>query len=140
MKVYFSASLSKTQNLMPIKQDLGRIITELGHTIISKHVLDPETTAKPGWESDYEPSKLYQREVGRLGEAEVLVTEVTVPSFGAAFLIDKALELKKPVLSLHYGDLHVPLMLRGRTEEINLHSYTEETVREIIANFFKTLV
>lgn len=125
---------------MPIKQDLGRMIAELGHEITSQHVLDPETTAKPGWENDYEPRQLYERELKRLEEADVLVTEVTIPSFGAAFLIDKALDLKKPVLSLHYGDVqHVPLMLKGREKELNLHVYTEETVREIIENFFGSL-
>src|SRR4030067_1050628 len=140
MKVYFSASLSKTQNLMPVKQDLAQIITDLSHVITSQHVLDPETTAKSDWEHDYEPAELYRREIERLEEAEVLVTEVTVPSFGAAFLIDKMLELKKPLLTLHFGDWqHGPLMLRGRAKEINLHIYTEDTAREIIKQFFKNL-
>ena len=120
---------------------MSKIWGEMGHEVTSKHVIDPETTAKRDWESDYEPKELYERERGRLRGADVLVTEATIPSFGAGFLIDMAVGMKKPLLTLHYGysEKKAPLMLRGRAEEINLRMYTEENVRVVMKKFFESV-
>ena len=137
----FSASISKNRNLLPVEQDLAKIIESIGHVVTSRHVIDPETTAYPNWEKDYNPKQLYEREKKRLSDSDVLITEATIPSFGAGFLIDQAITMKKPLLTMHYGlsEEKATLMLRGRAEEINLKMYTEDTARAVIDRFFKSL-
>jgi hypothetical protein len=44
MKIYFSASLSRYRGLLPLTKDIARIIEDLGHEVISKHVIKEETT------------------------------------------------------------------------------------------------
>jgi hypothetical protein len=137
MEVFFSASLSRTRKLLPLTQDLVKFIEDLGHTVITKHLVDPHYTEDPQWDKKLDPLKVYQQATNDLERADLLVTECTVPSFGAGFFIDKCLELKKPLLSLHYGEKldNAPLMLRGRPE-INLQMYTEENARFVLKTFF----
>lgn len=138
MQVYFSASLSKYRGLLPLTKDIAHIIQELGHEITSKHVIK-EATTEGDWTKRYEPKRLFEREMRRLALSNVLITESTTPSFGAGFMIQSALALGKPCLTLHYGDEltveKVPLMLRGHGG-INLHLYTEENIKHVLQAFF----
>ncbi len=137
MKVYYNASLSRYRELLPVTKDMGRIIEELGHVITSRHVLKPETT-EGNWEDQYEPRRLFEREMRRLANSDVLITEATTPSYGGGFIIQTAFSLGKPLLTLHYGleEKNATLMLRGHPW-INLHMYTEDTIRDVLKSFFK---
>ncbi len=136
MQVYFGASISRYRKLLPVYQSIVAIIEDLGHTVLSKHVIQEKTT-KGDWQKQYCPQELFYRELHRLQRADVLVAEVTTPSWGTAFLIEAAIQNHKPLLCLYYGldERSVPLMLRGHTA-INLHLYTEDSVRSLLAKFF----
>lgn len=138
MRVFFSSSVSRTRKLLPVTRDLVKEIEDLGHEVLNKHLVDPQYTKDPLWQNKFDPQKLYEEESKRLESADVLITECTVPSFGAGFFIDKCLEMKKPLLSLHWGESldNAPLMLQGRKDEINLHMYTDEDAKTILKNFF----
>ena len=139
MKIYFAAAMTYYRDMLPMYQSICRKIEELGHEILSKHVLAEKTT-EGSWERDYDPQKLFQREAGRIKEADVIVAELTTPSWGTAFLIEEAIRQKKTILSLYYGDYEgkVPLMLRGHPH-LGLKIYTEENLGKLIENFFKNL-
>ena len=135
MTVYLSASLSKHRKLLPLVGDIGQMIEEFGHTVTSKHVLKKETTSGE-WEDRYEPKALFEREMRRLANSDVLITEATTPSYGGGFMIEMAIMMGKPLLTLHYGtnEKDAPLMLRGH-REINLHIYNETTIKTILKRF-----
>lgn len=120
---------------------LAGIIKDLGHTVTSQHVIDPKTT-EGEWIHDYKPDQLWKREIDRLQDSDVLISEVTTPSFGVAFMMDEAMKLKKPQLSLYYAlpfqQDDLPLMLRGKPD-INFRIYTEENARAVLHDFFQTL-
>lgn len=139
MKVFFSSSVSRTRKLLPVTRDLVKLIEDLGHEVLNKKLVDPNHTKDPLWQRKYDPKKMYKEESDRLASADVLITECTIPSFGAGFFIDKCLEMKKPLLSLHWGDSYdnATLMLQARKEEINLHMYTDEDAKLVIQSFFE---
>jgi len=141
MKVYFSAAMTKYRELLPMYRSLSKIINDLGHEITSKHVIDPKTT-EGEWISYYDPEELWQRELNRLKNSDVLISEVTTPAFGVAFMMEEALKLKKPQLSLYYSlplrEGKLPLMLRGKPN-INFQIYTEENAKTLLENFFNNL-
>lgn len=139
MKVYFSASLSRYRKLLPLTSDIAHIIEDLGHTVTSKHVTKKETTDGE-WEKRYEPRRLFEREMRRLATSDVLITEATTPSFGAGFLIQSAIAIGKPILTLHYGDNieEASLMLRGHPA-LNLQMYTEDSIRPLLKKFFSEI-
>ena len=122
---------------MPVTSDIAHMIEDLGHSVTSRHVVKKETT-DGAWEKRYDPRRLFEREMRRLATSDILIAEVTTPSYGGGFLIETALTIGKPVLSLHYGDNleEAPLMLRGHPH-LNLQMYTEENVRGVLKKFFE---
>ena len=140
MKVYFSGAMTRYRELLPMYQSLAHIIENLGHTITSRHVIDPKTT-QGDWISHYDPNELWMRETNRLKNSDVLISEVTTPAFGVAFMMEEAIKLNKPQLSLYYAlpfQKNLPLMLRGKPK-INFQIYTEDNVKFIIKRFFSKI-
>lgn len=136
MKIYFAASMTRHRDMLPVYQSIVGVIEDLGHTVTSKHVVEEKTT-EGDWQREYKPHELYLREMHRLQASDILVADVTTPSWGTAFLIDAALDQHKPLICLYYGldEDSVPLMLRGN-QAINLHLYNEDSIREILSAFF----
>mgnify|MGYP000879968182 CR=1 FL=1 len=140
MKIFFSASVSRSRKLLPVTQDLVSEIESLGHEVLTKHLVDEDYTADPNWDKNIDAIALYQQEIKRMESADALITECTVPSFGAGFFIDHCVAIQKPLLSLHYGLTleNAPLMLRGRTD-INLQMYSEDNSKLILKKFFESI-
>lgn len=141
MKVFYSASISRSKILIPISRDLVNYIELLGNEVLTKELVDPNYAEQADLNKKYDGPEVYRQAQQKLDAADVLITECTVPSFGAAFWIDKCLQLGKPLLSLHYGldYSNAPLMLQGDKERINLKMYTEDTVKATIESFLKSL-
>ncbi|MBD3250729.1 MAG: hypothetical protein GF381_04145 [Candidatus Pacebacteria bacterium] len=141
MKIFYSGSISRSKKLIPISRDIVNHIESLNHEVITKKLVDPDYAQQLDLNKKYNGKEVYQWAEDKLKEAEILVTECTVPSFGAAFWIDKCLEMGKALLSLHYGldYKNAPLMLQGCRERINLQMYTEENYKYVLEQFFEEL-
>ncbi len=129
MKVYFGASFSLDRSLLPVYQEVVASIKKLGHTIISEQVVDPLTPVGDG----LSPQELFEREAKRIDEADAMVADVTLPSWGTAFLMEQALSKNKPVLALYYKDATtpIPIMIAGHPELYVAH-YTRGNVRTVL--------
>src|SRR3989339_319696 len=132
MKVYFGASISLDRSMLPIYQEINRELKTLGHEITSKHVVDPDLT-KGEWQKQYVPRELFARETKTIDQADVMVAEVTAPSWGTAFLIEYALNHGKPVLALYYKEaaMPLPMMIEGHPELYVAH-YTKGNIRTVL--------
>ena len=132
MKVYFSASISLDRTLLPIYQQIVSELKKLGHTVLSSHVVDPDLTTGD-WQKQYVPKELFKRETDRLDNSDVMVAEVTSPSWGTAFLIEYALNHGKPVLALYYKEaaMPLPMMIEGHPSLYVAH-YSKGNVRTIL--------
>lgn len=139
MTVFLSSSISRSKAVLPISRDIARFIEEFGHEVVNKSMISVEYSQDPNWDKKIDAEVLYQRELERMLSADTLITECTTPSFGGGFFIDKCVEVKKPLLSLHYGYFpeDAPLMLRGR-QDINLQMYTEDTIKLVLESYFHT--
>lgn len=138
MKVFFSTSVSRERYLLPVTKNIVKNIEEMGHEVVNKELVDPEHTKDPNWDKKKDGKKVYKQSLEKMMDADVLITECTNPSFGAAFFIDEAVDAGKPLLSLHWGEFetNATLMLRGRKKEINLKMYTDENVTGVLKRFF----
>lgn len=141
MKVYFSAAMTRYRKLLPVYMSLSKIIEDLGHEITSGHVIKAQTT-EGDWIKKYDPDKVWESETKRLKDSDILISEVTTPSYGVAFMMEEALKRGVPQLSLYYalpfqGD-NLPLMLRGKPD-INFQIYTEDNARVVLKKFFDSI-
>jgi dTMP kinase len=133
IKVYFGAAISVDRSLLPIYRKIVNTINEEGGEVLSQHVVDPNY--QPG--GGVSPKVLYRRQINLLAKADVMVAEVTVPSWGTAFLIEQALKMGKPVLALFYKDQEAPLpaMVAGHPE-LYLEHYSEDNIQTVIKHNF----
>ncbi|EKD80563.1 MAG: nucleoside 2-deoxyribosyltransferase, partial [uncultured bacterium] len=129
MKVYFGASISLDRSLLPNYQEIVANLKKLGHQVLSEYVVDP--SIKPG--VGLTPRDLFARETKTIDQADVMVAEVTAPSWGTAFLIEYALNHGKPVLALYYKEaaMPLPMMIEGHPELYVAH-YTKGNIRTVL--------
>ncbi|MFC1711306.1 hypothetical protein ACFLZ1_01835 [Patescibacteria group bacterium] len=131
MKIYFGASISLDRSLLPKYQEIVKIVKKLGHKVLSEDVVDPKL--KVG--KNLSPQKLFERESKEIKRADLMIAEVTVPSWGTAFLMEQALKHQKPILALYYKDngYKLPIMLEGHPE-LYVQSYDEDNL-DTVLNF-----
>ncbi len=129
MKIYYGASISLDRSLLPVYKKTVDSLKKLGHEVLSEHVVDPNLEIGEG----LSPRELFEKEKERIDRAEVMIADVTTPSWGTAFLIEYALDSGKQVLALYYEDAEMPLpmMIEGHPELYVAH-YTKGNVRSVL--------
>lgn len=129
MKIYFAASISLDRSFLPKYQQIVQILKAQKHKILSEQVVDPKLKIGNG----LPPAKLFKRETKKIEKADLVVAEVTVPSWGTAFLMEHALKHQKPVLALYYKDNgdKLPMMIKGHPE-LYVQSYDEDNIKSVL--------
>lgn len=129
MKVYFGASFSLDRSMLPVYQEVVDNLKKLGHTVISEHVTNPLTPVGDG----LSPKTLFDRETKLIDSADVMVADVTLPSWGTAFLMEHALSKGKQVLALFYKEASTPLpfMIAGHPDLYVAH-YSKGNIRTVL--------
>lgn len=130
MNIYFGAAVSVgREEYLPLYKKIVAELEKQGHSVISKHIVDPEIDPSGG----LKPAQLFEREVSRVQSAEVMVVEVTTPSWGTALLMEKALDKNIPVLALFYEENshELPAMIAGHSE-LYLAHYTKANLRSVL--------
>lgn len=129
MKVYFGASFSLDRSMLPVYSEVVESLKALGHDVISEHVVDPLTPIGDG----LSPKELFDRETKLIDSADCMVADVTLPSWGTAFLMEHALSKGKLVLALFYKEAATPLpfMIAGHPSLYVAH-YSKGNVRTVL--------
>ena len=130
MKIYFGAAVTMGRDsYLPLYKKIVKEIEKLGHEVLSKHVADPSIDPTGG----LKPNQLFAREVESVEQADVMVAEVTAPSWGTALLMEKALDKNIPVLALFYqGNSHdLPPMIAGH-DELYVTHYTKNNIKSVL--------
>jgi dTMP kinase len=126
--------------MLPVYKKIVSELKKLDCEVPSEHVVDPKTT-DGDWEKQYDPEKLYKRETDKIDTCEALVAEVTVPSWGTAFMMEHALNRGIPVLALYYeeNEQPLPLMLAGHPElyvehydTTNIHTVLKKSLEHFV--------
>jgi dTMP kinase len=134
MKIYFGAAVSlERAEYLPLYKKIVTEIEKLGHEVLSKHVIDPSIDPTGG----LKPSELFEREVETVQQADVMVAEVTAPSWGTALLMEKALDQGIPVLALFYKDNghSLSIMIEGHNE-LYVDHYTKSNLKSVLKKNF----
>lgn len=136
MKIYFAGSIRGGRD---DREFYARIIELLGKygTVLTEHVGDGAITAV----GEKLPDKgVYERDMAWLGDADVVVAEVTTPSLGVGYELGKV-EGKKPILCLFrkQGGMKLSAMLGGN-KNMKVKEYESlSDVDGILKEFFAGL-
>ncbi len=98
MQIYFAGSIRAGREDQELYYQLIQGLQGHGQ-VLTEHVGDPDLTQ---WGDD-DPSDrmIFQRDMGWLAGAEVMVAEVTIPSLGVGYEIGRAEAMGIPVLCLY---------------------------------------
>lgn len=129
MKVYFAAAVSLDRTLLPVYKQIVDEVKKLGHKIVNQHIVDPDMPVG----DNLSAAALYKRETLLIDQAEAVIADVTMPSWGTAFLMEYAIAHDKPVLALYYKDAErpLPMMIEGHPEVYVAH-YSRSNVRTVL--------
>jgi len=128
MRIYLGAAVSAGRKYYPQLKLIEKELKKMGHKVVGG-ALKKEV----GVGGKDKAKKIYEREMKEVRKADLMVVEVTMPSWGTAFLIEYALDFNKPVLALFYKDngRDLPIMVKGHPELYSEH-YDEDNLRLIL--------
>ncbi|MFH1280949.1 MAG: hypothetical protein ABIJ43_05260 [Candidatus Beckwithbacteria bacterium] len=128
MKIYLGGAVTLGKKSQPRLKRIEKELVKLGHKVVGG-ALKKEVKS----ESRESARKLYERELKLIAKCDLMIAEVSQPSWGTAFLIEDALEHSKLVLSLFYKNNghDLPLMIKGHSELYSEH-YDEDNLHAIL--------
>lgn len=135
MKVYFTCSARGTKTYGDLYRKIFDAVEQLGHD----HVDDYSEDSDPDkvYESDHEGQvTLYKEAIAHIKESDIVLLEVSVHSLTMGFLMQKALELGKPVIAMYLSQ-HAPVFANGiENDKLQLVEYSEATLQTILQEEF----
>lgn len=134
MKIYFAASITLDRSFLPIYRMIVRKLQRMGHKVSYGDVLNGATKSQ----KKLTPKEIFKREAKTIEKFDVVVAEVSSPSWGTAFLMEHALEHDKPVIALYYkeADEPLPTMIKGHPE-LYVEHYDEDNLLTVLKKSLK---
>ncbi|NCN07014.1 MAG: hypothetical protein GW946_04220 [Candidatus Pacebacteria bacterium] len=133
MKVFYTTSLRGVDGYRPILESIYKIIEDLGHTNLDKVLFNiPD---KDGFYKGSHSEKVdhFKRMMTCIKDADVIVLEVSTHSLSMGYLLQKALEIGKPVIALHLSGRD-PFFLQGiENEKLQIIEYKEDELEQALS-------
>lgn len=135
MKVYFTASARGRKNFKENYQRIYELIEKLGHKNLDNLVfkVDPEDFYKGDHGDQF---NLFKKAIGLIRESEVIVLEVSKHSFSMGYVLDKALELGKPVIALYKTDYDPFFALGINNDKLQVLEYSDRNLKSVLEMAF----
>lgn len=133
MKIYLGGAVTSGKRYLPRLRKIEKQLTEMGHKVVGgalkKGVKSKDRKAA---------AKLYKRELKLIAGCDLMMADVTVPSWGTAFLMEDALEHGRPVLALFYKDNghDLSIMIKGHPE-LYVDHYDEDNLHAVLTKNLK---
>ena len=135
MKIYFSAALS---DIPPDHQKTYRKIVEtlkvMDHRVIADHILG-KTAKMLDSQSEEEKLAVERKLIAWKNQADLIVAEVSYPSFGVGQELEYALTRDKPVIALHLKNRKPHLLLAVGGEYLQIAEYTLEDLKRTLSEY-----
>src|SRR4051794_41045636 len=97
--IYFAGAISGGRNDVAHYREIVRALENDGHRVLAGAVASEDVGAHG---ETLEPAAIFKRDLGWIGEADVLVAEVSMPSTGVGYEIASArYRYRKPVICLY---------------------------------------
>lgn len=123
MKVYFTASLRGTQKFYDSYKKIYDEINNLGHTNLDDAIF--KYIESDFYSGDHEDQiKHYERIMNFIKKSDVVILEVSVPSLSMGFILQKALEINKPVIALCEPNANTFFLNGIENEKLQITKYT----------------
>lgn len=136
MRVYFTSSQRGKKEFGEYYYKIFDYLKKQNYEILDDNIVSVpdtkfydtlETVGREAW------AELYNRNMSCLKKTDISIFECSFPSLSIGFLIQKALELNKPVIALYLKG-HNPYFLSGiDNEKLVMVEYNEKSLKETLA-------
>lgn len=136
MKVYFTASARGLATYRQNYQAIFNSVQDLGHINLDDLVLKL-TPDEFLTENHAEQVKLYEKTLKFIKEADIVLLEISDHSIAMGFVMQKAIELGKPVVALYTAG-HYPYFVGGiENDKFQLIEYEPDKVKSVLRSAFE---
>ena len=137
MRIYFSASITGGRGQAHIYPAIIKHLRQYGK-VLTEFVADQACTAQG---EQLTPEDIYRRDIDYIDQCDVLVAEVTVPSFGVGVEVARAGMQGKPVLALYQPaqGRRLSAMIAGDPNVTVAEYRTIEDAKAAVERFFDGL-
>ena len=97
MKIYFAGSITGGRDDSELYLEIIKLLKDYGE-VLTEHIGDINLTQIG---EELSPKEIYERDIGWVKESDIVVAEVTNPSFGVGIEIVRATEFKKKVICIY---------------------------------------
>ena len=132
MRIYFTASIRGKSDFLEHYQNIFSTIEELGNKNIDDFLLRSES--EDLYDSTHQKNKeIYDETVKNIKSADIIVLEVSEHSLSMGYVMQKGLEMNKPVILL-YSLGHFPFFASTiNDEKLQVVEYTQDSLKEVLA-------
>ncbi|KAK2852894.1 hypothetical protein Q7C36_008095 [Tachysurus vachellii] len=141
MNIYFCGSIRGGRQDVKIYQKIVQKLQTYGQVLSHDDVSEKGEDAVSGGDE-----AIYDRDMEWLAQSDVVVAEVTQPSFGVGYEIGQAMAMKKPILCLFRpssGRVLSAMIQRAEGKLgrpfFQVRDYEEEDVEGVMENYFGEL-
>lgn len=144
MKVYFSASIISGRRLAHLSRRIIEELKDLGHQVITDYMAEKNLVSNERKSLGKNiASIIFKRDMSWLkNDAELVVAEVSTPSFGVGYELSYILEkVDKPVLAIYRKDYKYRVsffVLGNHNKNLTVVGYNHvNEIRGILEKYFK---
>ena len=134
MKIYFAGSIRGGRDDQELYKSVIATLSRYG-TVLTEHISDKNLSAMgESLSSEY----IYERDVEWLAECDVVVAEVTTPSLGVGYEMEKGEGLDKKILCLYRPapERKLSAMIVGNKHVTVCEYRSVEELEKALAQFF----
>ncbi len=133
MKIYFDQSGRGVKKLGDHYEEIYQQIEKLGHTNL-RPVTDPEYREE-FYKGDHKARvDHYIKTIDYIKKADIVVLEVTIHSLSMGYILERSLQLSKPVIAL-YQKGYKPAFAEGIVDEkFQLIEYSDHDLSEVLSS------
>jgi hypothetical protein len=135
MKVYFTASARGNKSFGQQYQEIYSGIERLGNINLDDLIISvDENSFYEGSHSDR--VALYKQSMIHIKNADLIILEVSLHSLSMGFVMQKALDMGKPVIALYF-EKNLPYFASGiDNDKLQLLSYNKDNIDDVLKNSF----
>ncbi len=145
MNVYFAASVSAGRDFEKYNHEIAKILEEMGHDVLSKHVVDWRKQLQ--FRKKAKKSKSYNKYISAhdrkmMNKADIVVAEVSQPSHGVGFEICYgAYVLGIPVVCLKHKSAGkiTPTLVGDTSIYLDCYFYQDDNIEKVLTRALKRI-
>lgn len=131
MTIYFSGSLSGRKKHEHNYRIIISELQSLGHKVIYEYLFE-KTREQVDNQTEQEKLARQRNLLEWKRDSDLMVAEVSTPSFGQGQEIEDAIRLRKPVLALHVIETQPHILTVGVEDLVFIVPYTPDTLKNIL--------